>query len=146
MASRTRCTRVAFFQIRGSWYVQLRGNDDRVLLRSPELGNEPACRLAAGRIRLAATIPERYEERCSTNGGYYFVLRDDQGEVLAMSPIHATRASCAAAIAEVRESAIRALNIAAMRYDVPPPERVPTAELVVLEPMNAASSTSTIKR
>jgi len=124
---------VAFFQIRGSWYVQLRGSDDRVLLRSPELGNEPACRLAAAKIRLAATVPERYEERCSTNGGHYFVLRDDAGEVLAMSPIHTTRASCAAAIAEVRESAIRALSISAMRSEMPASDRVPTAELVVID-------------
>jgi uncharacterized protein YegP (UPF0339 family) len=109
---------VAFFQIRGSWYVQLRDADDRVLLRSQELGTEPACRLAAAKIRLAATIPERYEERCSTHGGHYFVLRDDSGEVLAISPIHPTKASCAAAMEEVRESAIRAINVASMRQEI----------------------------
>jgi uncharacterized protein YegP (UPF0339 family) len=136
---------VAFFQIRGSWYVQLRGSDDRVLLRSSELGNEQACRHAAAKIRLAATVPERYEERCSTNGGHYFVLRDDAGEVLAMSPIHPTRAACAAAMAEVRESAIRALNIACMRHDLPP-DRVPTAELVVLDPATATMSSPRPKR
>ena len=95
--------------------MQLRGNDGRLLLRSLELDSEGACRLVVGRIRLSATVPERYEPRDSDRGGHYFVLRGDHGEVLAMSPIHSTRASCDAAILAVRESAIRALAIAAMR-------------------------------
>lgn len=126
--------RVAFFQIRGSWYVLLRGRDDGVLLRSPELESEQACRTGAAKIRLAATVPERYELRCSTNGGHYFVLRGDSGEVLAISPIHASRGSCDAAIAEVRASAVRALAVATGRREGVPGDRLPTADLVVLEP------------
>lgn len=100
-------------QVRGSWCVQLRGNDGRLLLRSLELDSEGACRQVVGRIRLSSTLPERYEARDSNSGGHYFVLRDEAGEVLAMSPIHPTRASCDAAITAVRESAIRALAVAA---------------------------------
>jgi hypothetical protein len=125
---------VAFFQIRGSWYVLLRGSDDSVLLRSPELESEQACRVIAAKIRLAATLPERYELRCSTNGGNYFVLRDEDGGVLAISPIHPSRGSCDAAIAEVRASAVRALAVAAGRREGVPSERLPTADLVVIEP------------
>jgi uncharacterized protein YegP (UPF0339 family) len=124
---------VAFFQIRGSWYVLLRSSDDGVLLRSPELESEQACRAIAARIRLSATLPERYEQRSSTNGGHYFVLRDDNGEVLAISPIHASRPACDAAIAEVRASAVRALAIATGRREGVSVDRLPTPELVVVE-------------
>jgi uncharacterized protein YegP (UPF0339 family) len=102
-------------QIRGSWCVQLCGHDGGLLLRSLELDSEAACRQIVGRIRLSATMPERYESRDSIRGGHYFVLRGDTGDVLAMSPIHASRDSCDRAILAVRESAIRALAIAAMR-------------------------------
>ncbi|HET6583970.1 MAG TPA: YegP family protein [Nannocystaceae bacterium] len=123
---------MAFFQIRGSWYVLLRSSSDEVLLRSPELESEHACRNVAAKIRLAATVPDRYEQRASTNGGHYFVLRDDGGELLARSPIHASRGSCDAAIAEVRASAVRALAVATARREGVSPDRLPTADLVVI--------------
>ena len=89
------------FQIRGSWYVLLR-HEHEVLLRSVELHAENACEEVASRIRCFAKSAERFVLHAATNGGHYFTLSDDLGNVLGRSPTLESREACARAIALVQ--------------------------------------------
>lgn len=100
----TWCAGVPSFQIRGSWYVMLR-HEDQVLLRSRELHAEQACEDIASRIRCFARSAERFEQHTATNGGHYFTLHDDKGNVLGRSPTLPSREACERAIVIVQELA-----------------------------------------
>jgi uncharacterized protein YegP (UPF0339 family) len=77
------------YEILGSWYVLLRGSD-RVVLRSAA---SSSARAGASRIRGAVQ---------ATNGGFFFVVRDIDGTVLAMSPIFESREACEQAMDDIR--------------------------------------------
>lgn len=91
--------------MRGSWHVLLRAPEGGILLRSPPVDTEAACRDATARIRQHAQSSDRFERRSSTHGGHFFVLLDERGGLLAMSPIFESAEGRDAAIETVRRLA-----------------------------------------
>jgi hypothetical protein len=106
-------------QIRGSWYVLLRGEDDEVLVRSVELHDEAACGDLLRRIQRWATASERFERHAGTNGGHYFTLHDEAGNVLGRSATFVSSDACERTIEKVLAAARHVAAVAADDTPIP---------------------------
>ena len=83
------------FEIHGAWLVELRDDEDRVLLIAAERGHQMRAQSWIASVRAAAIAPRveiRYKN--SRIAASYFVLMDEWGDVFATSVLFGTEREC----------------------------------------------------
>jgi uncharacterized protein len=94
---------------KGRYFFVLRSSNDEILLSSYTYLYRIACMQAIGKVRQASIHKQNYQEGTATNGEYFFVLREADGELLATSEFFATTAWMQFAKEAVKKEAARAL-------------------------------------
>lgn len=77
----------------------------RILLTSPTFVFKVSCQYAIDILREVSRDMKNFETSKSTNGEFFFVLRDDTGQLLATSAMFAGADECQRAINTVRQEA-----------------------------------------
>ena len=94
-ARRLRSPPMPAFEVHGAWLVELRDDEDRVLLIAAERGHQMRAQSWIASVRAAAIAPRvEVRHKHSRLAAAYFVLMDEWGEVFATSVLFGTEREC----------------------------------------------------
>lgn len=97
----------------GHYYFDLLAGNDQVILRSWGFNNETDRERIINNMRRNYKQSNWFERKRSKAGEYYFVLRDEGGNIIGFSPMYASEASRDNGIESVRNNVIDATVIKA---------------------------------
>ncbi len=93
---------------RGRFYFVLESPGGEILLTSEPYNFKIACLKAIHTARSSSALLRNYDRGTATNGQHFFVLRDNEGEILARSEFFAAAGVMEEALATVRREAPKA--------------------------------------
>lgn len=92
----------------GQFNFSLRGEDEKVLLRSEQYTSKSSAQNGIESVRKNAAEEKRYELKESSNGKFYFNLKAVNGQIIGTSPMFASEEIRAQALAQLKSHAATA--------------------------------------